>query len=654
MRYAFGVFACLKHHSRNLLWPALSIWPLISLVVATPTIAKGDTMVLGFAGGMGSLGNDDGRGTAVDTTGNVYVTGGFEGTVDFDPGPGVVNLTSAGARDIFVCKFDAAGSLVWARAMGGSNVDVGHAIAVNAAGEVWLTGAFRDSADFDPGPGVYNLTGQGTYEIFVCKLDATGNFVWAGGMGGNNGVEVGFDIAIDDAGNVYSTGFYNGTADFDPGPGVFTVASLGDYDIYVSKLDTNGNFVWAVGVGSWRADISHGIALDTAGDVYITGLFTETVDFDPGPGTASRTTNGLDDIFVCKFDASGAYQWVYTAGDWLTDEGSSVTADTMGNIYVTGSFKETVDFDPGPGTAELTSAGDGDIFLCKLDATGSLIWAKSIGGGFLDSGNGITTDTVGNIYVTGNYRGPVDFDPGPGVFSLSSVAIDDVFVCKFDSAGELGWAGSVGGTGDEDGRDITVDNTGAVYTTGRFWYTADMDPGPGTAPLVSANVADAFILRLEPQWIPVANADHGETDADLILSVLISPPDTSLLTNDTDMNTRAELAISDFDAESTLGATVLVNSDGTFLYDPTGVPAFQTLPEGTTIDDTFTYTLSDGIDTSIGVVTITVRGKDIGLSLSRGWTLMILIILLTALGVLLNRRIVDRECNYQPASTIGK
>jgi hypothetical protein len=191
------------------------------------------------------------------------------------------------------------GDFVWAKQMGGTDYDVGQGIAVDMAGNVYTTGYFQGTADFDPGPGSFNLTSTGNEDIFVSKLDSAGNLVWAKQMGGTSG-DAGQDIAVDAAGNVYTTGFFYSTVDFDPGPGTFNLTSTGDTDIFVSKLDSAGNFVWAKQMGGTDPDAGYDIAVDAAGNVYTTGYFWGTADFDPGPGSFNLTSAGFSDIFVSK------------------------------------------------------------------------------------------------------------------------------------------------------------------------------------------------------------------------------------------------------------------------------------------------------------------------------------------------------------------
>ena len=272
--------------------------------------ASAQDVEYGFAVRMGGDASDGANAIATDASGNVYTTGLFTGTVDFDPGAGVVELTSVdGSLDVFVQKLDSDGNLLWARAMGGTSTDRGLGIAVDADGNVYTTGYFTVSADFDPGPATVTIFGNaGSKDIFVSKLDANGNFVWAGAMGGTTTNDSGDAIAVDTSGNVYTTGRFLGTADFNPGAGTSNLVSIGSDSIFVSKLDSDGVFVWAKAMGGFENDQGAGIALDGPDNVYTTGYFGGTADFDPGEGTANLNVS-VNKIFVSKLDSAGAFVW---------------------------------------------------------------------------------------------------------------------------------------------------------------------------------------------------------------------------------------------------------------------------------------------------------------------------------------------------------
>ena len=471
---------------------------LLILIICISSISLGQQANFEWAKAFGSSSYDYGNSMKVDASGNVYTTGSFWGTVDFDPGAGTFNLTPAGNSDIFIQKLDASGNFLWVKSFGSTGTDYGKSIAVDASGNVYTTGSFFGTVDFDPGAGTFNLTT--TYnDVFIQKLDASGNFLWAKSFGGTgNNIDSGNSIAVDASGNVYTTGYFEGTADFDPGAGTFNLSSAGGQDVFVQKLDASGNFLWAkaFGGGNNYDDYGLSIAVDTSGNVYTTGSFYLTVDFDPEAGTFNLTSVGGRDIFIQKLDASGNFLWAKAFGGNNDEYGNSMKVDASGNIFTTGSFWGTVDFDPGAGALNLTSAGNRDIFIQKLDTSGDFIWAKAFGSNNDDRGFYITVDTSGNVYTTGQFEGTTDFDPGAGTLNLTSAGNRDIFIQKLDASGDFLWAKAFGSSNDDRGYCITVDASENVYTTGMFEGTADFDPGAGTFNLTSTGNSDVFVHKI--------------------------------------------------------------------------------------------------------------------------------------------------------------
>ncbi len=456
-----------------------------------------------WAKGMGGGDSDIAYSVAVDAEGNVYTTGYFEGTADFDPGAGTFNLTSAGKDDIFVSKLDASGNFVWAKRIGGSSDDTGESIAVDADGDIYITGSFSETVDFDPSDaGVSELTSAassvgGVTDVFVTKLSASGDFVWAKSMGGSS-TDMGFSVAVDDSKNVYTTGRFSQTADFDPGAGTFELSSANNSDdIFVSKLSSSGDFVWAKRMGGTSDDRGLALAVDGSGNVYTTGYFGRTVDFDPGDGTFELTTAGNDDIFVSKLSASGDFVWAKRMGGSEKDRGESVALDDAGNVHITGYFTGTADFDPSEsGTENLTSAGSRDIFVSKLSTSGNFVWAKRMGGDSFDVGGAsVAVDASGNVYTTGTFTNTADFDPGNGVSNLTSKGTFDIFVSKLDASGNFVWVGQLGGGSVDQSFSIAVNATGTIYTTGYFMGQADFAPNEGVDELTSAGSGDIFVSK---------------------------------------------------------------------------------------------------------------------------------------------------------------
>jgi hypothetical protein len=462
-----------------------------------PMQYQGQTQSFLWAKSMGGVAWDEGSGIAVDASGNVYTVGKFFGTVDFDPGPAVHNVTSAGDYEAFVCKLDPSGAYVWAVNLGGAGADAGTSIAVDASGNVYTTGTFLGTADFDPGTSSYNLTSSGPSAVFISKLDKDGNFVWARQLDLNNEIK----LAVDGVGNVYTTGGFYGTTDLDPGIGISNLTSAGQDDIFISKMDASGNFAWAQKIGSTGGDHGQSLAVDASGNIYVVGNYEATVDFDPGAGTSNLTSAGGWDIFVCKFSSSGALIWAKSQGGPGYDEGRSISVDGAAGayIYVAGGFENTCDFDPGAGTSNLTSNGGYDIFVSRLDGSGSLVWVKGMGGAGYDMAFCVASAGSNAVYTLGTYTNTVDFDPGTLVYNLSGTS---TFLNGLNGSGAFLSAGPVGATA--GGRYVAADALGGIYTTGLFNNSADFDPGAGIYTLTAVAADDVFILKLTGSNVGIA------------------------------------------------------------------------------------------------------------------------------------------------------
>ena len=478
---------------------------ILCIVIVHSTLfigtAYGQGPILGWASAIGGTSDDEGFSTTVDDSGNVYTTGYFQGMVDFDPGPDTFNLTAVSGLDIFISKLDASGNFLWTVTMGGAFYDQGKGITIDDSGNVYTTGRFSGTVDFDPGPDTFNLSTGGN---FISKLGAAGNFIWAVVIPGFSAND--HSIAVDNWGNVYTTGYFNVFGDFDPGPSTFNLTPIGDDDFYICKLDPSGNFLWAVAIGSPSAiDRSNSIAVDDSGNVYTTGFFRGTADFDPGPAVFNLTSfsSFMADMFVSKLDASGNFRWAVAMRGVDVEVGNSIDIDNMGNIYTTGYFQGTVDFDPGPGVFNLSSIYK-TPFISKLDAAGDFQWATTVTSGPGAEAFSIAIDTLHNVYTTGTFTFTGDFDPGLGTFNLTSAGQGDIFISKLDPLGNFLWAVAMGGAAgsrNDYGVSIDLDALGNVYTTGRFRNSGDFDPGSDIFNLTAAGGWDIFILKLQQRGV---------------------------------------------------------------------------------------------------------------------------------------------------------
>ncbi len=335
--------------------------------------------------------------------------------------------------------------------------------------------------------------------LFSCLMHSQNpTFQWVKSIGGATS-ENGVHSTMDGSGNIYTIGSFYGTVDFDPGSGESILTSLGGKDIFVQKMDANGNFAWVKRMGGSNEDIGTSITLDNVGDILITGHFKGIVDFNPNAGYNYLVSQGSTDIFVEKLHGDGNFVWAKSLGGSSADYGGTIKSDETGNIFLLQSYSGSADFNPGREIVTLTSKGDRDICLEKLSSFGTFEWAKSIGGNLLDVGNSLTLDASGNLYVTGNFRGTADFDPNTSVTELTSYGNEDGFIEKFNSNGDIMWVKYMSSIGHDEGASITVDLSGNVYTTGSFEGTLHyFNPELGSSILTSAGGSDMYIQKINP------------------------------------------------------------------------------------------------------------------------------------------------------------
>jgi len=324
------------------------------------------TKTWGTAVGLADLGT----GVAVDPSGRVLVVGRFYNTVDFDPGAGVDNHTSAGDFDVFITRFGADGSYEWTKTFAGTLEDRTPRVATDTSGNIFITSPFRGTVDFDPGAGTDNQTSAGDFDVRLTKLNSDGSYGWTKKFGGG-GWDESFDVATDPTGNIYLVGGFRQPVDFDPGAGTDTHNPVvaGKWDVFLTKFNPDGSYGWTKVFGGPSDNIGRGVCTDANGNVFLTGQYAGTVDFDPGPGTDNHTEVGSTDIFLTKINANGTYGWTYTFGETRGEYGYEVCADRQGDVSFTGFFQNTIDFDPTAGTDNHTSVGGADVFVMKIKNT---------------------------------------------------------------------------------------------------------------------------------------------------------------------------------------------------------------------------------------------------------------------------------------------
>ncbi len=369
---------------------------------------------------------------ALDGAGNLYVCGHFRGTMDFDPGTGVVNRSSSGKRDMYLAKLSCdTGALVWLRTWHGGNHISAHSVCVDANGDVLLTGYFEvgQTVDFDPGTGTANRTANGIMDVHVTKLTAAGDFVWVQTMGGT-GNDRGHAVDTDSSNNVFIAGYFERHMDFDPGSGTDwheTPSSTNAHNIFVTKLTSTGSYGWTRSFGSNNIETGDAIVVDGNDDVILAGRFKSTVNFDQAGGTDNHVSAGDYDVFVTKYQNNGDYGWTRTIGGTATDTSYGIAVDATDNVYVTGCFQGTAEFAVLSPSDARTSAGGSDAFFTKFASNGDYVSTVVLGSTGSDGGRGIAS---GGKYGGGYFSDTVDFGQWGTPINRVSNGSEDIFMTK--------------------------------------------------------------------------------------------------------------------------------------------------------------------------------------------------------------------------------
>ena len=318
--------------------------------------------------------------------------------------------------------------------------------------------------------------------------------IWAKTLSGSR-TEWSGAFSLDPLGNIVVTGKFKGCVDFDPGPAVACLTSNTNSQMFLAKYDANGAYQWAKQIGGNGYLVCHSIAIDKHGNLYATGNFQGSVDFDPGEGEAMLVSKKNTDIFLAKYSPDGSYLWVRQMGSENDDYSAAVTSDPSGGILLTGHFQYHWYYDQAHPATHLKTNGGTDIFLAKFDDKGRAVWAKGIGGQFNDHANGIQLDAEMNIHIIGYFSSTCDFDPGKGTAMLSPKGEMDAFIAKFNSSGSYKWVQTIGGEGSTFGYSIAISTSDEIYVSGRFQGPSDFDPGCGSNILATSKDFDLFVAK---------------------------------------------------------------------------------------------------------------------------------------------------------------
>lgn len=423
--------------------------------------------------GFGYSTNDNAKSLTTDSQGNLYVTGSFEGKLII----GTDSLLSNGSVDIFVAKYLADGTPVWAVSAGGASADYGLSIEIDALNNIYITGYYYDSAAF----GGIQITAYKSSDIYAAKLSSDGYWLWAKSYGGN-GYDKGQKLALDADANIYLTGVIEQTAYFDED----SLTSEGSRDIFVAKIDSAGNKSWQVKAGGSSADDAFGIETDNDGNSYVTGYFQTTASF----GSTNLTSTGSRDIYVAKINSSGVWNWAVKAGGTGADIANDITFDSDGNLFVIGSFEGNLTLAGN----QYASAGKKDIIIAKINTAGTWLAATKAGGTANDQGNSITSKGDG-LAIVGNFQGVAEIN-SVNYYSQGSL---DIFYADLSS--DLAWSNvkTAGGTAYDDVNDIIADSQSNTLTCGYSYGNSSF----GSINLIGVGNSDGFIIRQYPSsaWV---------------------------------------------------------------------------------------------------------------------------------------------------------
>lgn len=419
----------------------------------------------------GTGGYEYGYDVCTDANDFVYQVGAYNGTLTL----GDQTLNPVGGIDILVTKTDATGNVVWARSAGGGDTDIGYAIAVAANGDVYVHGTFKASATF----GTTTLTSGGQEDIFVAKLNSSGDWQWAISASTISSDAAG-KIAVDNDGNVYVTGGIWGASTF----GSIVPTAYGYFDLFVAKANSLGEWQWVQTGGGTSDDKGNDIAIDADGNlIVVASVFNNVGSFGPFTYTPNHY-----DVLVAKLNNAGTWQWISASDGSAPEYAQSVAVDPSGAIYVGGYYYTDQWYAPHFGTITPVELGTNTMFVGRMSSSGSWIWVKGAGGtGQENRVTSLAVDANATLWVTGFYYGTASFDTQ----QLAPFGGRDSFVANMDGAGNWTLLQSFGGIGSDWPSGVATDSFSNAYLTGTFSGTANFGSYSATA----INFSDAYLAK---------------------------------------------------------------------------------------------------------------------------------------------------------------
>jgi hypothetical protein len=404
---------------------------LLTICLFTSAALAEDPYQIAWSRQLGTSDYDWSYSVAVDNTGNSFITGLTKGSL---------GGTNFGDYDAFLAKYDSDGNLLWTEQLGTSSVDGSWSVAVDGAGNTFISGKTEG-----------NLGGinAGREDAYLAKYDPDGNHLWTNQLGTST-LDFSHSVALDGIGNIFISGYTGGS---------LGGTNAGASDAFLTKYDPAGNLLWTEQLGTSSKDLSYSVVLDSSGNAFISG-YTE--------GNLGGTNTVYDDAFLAKYDPDGTLLWIEQLGTSDYDESFSVAVDASGNAFISGLTE---------GSLGGTNVGSRDAFLSKYDPAGNLLWTEQLGTNEHEKSWSVAVDASGNAFISGNTYGSL---------GGTNAGLDDAFLAKYDTAGNLLWTEQLGTSHYDRSTSVAVDAVGNVFISGNTY---------GSLGGTNASSSDAFLVK---------------------------------------------------------------------------------------------------------------------------------------------------------------
>lgn len=463
-------------------------WPLLFVSMGIAYFAS--SQQLQWVEALGGQSLADVAAVATDLDGNVYITGTFVGPIDFDSSSDDFIIDSGGA-DSYVLKLDSDGNILWVHHLDAvpASENLVHDITIDNEGSLLVVGEFTDRSNFDPGASDLSVDAVGR-DGYIVKIGSDGTFEWVKTFGSSD-CEI-FSVDVDRDNNYFFTGGFRGNVDFDPGNDTERITSNGLSDIFLLKLNSDGELIWVQTHGSFEGEKGQ-LVLVEGDHVYWTGYFKHSLDFDVSMEEAVLTSRDeSSDVFIQKLTLEGEHVWVRKYGGNSIDEGQHIAVDREGNVILGGDYLSEVYFSDDNSIVFPNIIGAG--FVLKLNPEGDLQWVSIV-----KEHEALILDDDDQIHICGKIGNPFDFDPGEEELILEGELGDHLFVQKLSSDGEhlsIIEFPSLGGFGTNLFTDLSFDGQGNLVAVGEFRTGIDFDPNDDVLELEPDGFADGFVVKL--------------------------------------------------------------------------------------------------------------------------------------------------------------